>query len=175
MVLRAYADSALMVSCGPCREEFDPFASETGRMGRCIRAQFAEAKRIAFQCGAIHIYIHRSCELEADVRICIGIGTRDGSHAKASLCSRHGPRAAVAGTAGLQERFARILCVQLIGFQEILDVCSSEEDALCCAVPHKLNGISLEVFYCSNARQVHVTRPLESGTGASLYQGVGRR
>ena len=116
-----------------------------------------------------------SCELEVDVRICIGIGTRDGSHAKASLCSRHGPRAAVGGTAGLQDRFARFLCVQLMGFQEILDVCSSEEDALCCAVPHKLNGISVQVFYCSNARQVHVARPLGSGTGASLYQGVGRR
>ena len=93
---------------------------------------FAEAKRIAFEYAAIliiHIYIHRSCELEADVRICIGIGTRDGSHAKASLCSRHGPRAVVAGTAGLQERLARFLCVQLMGFQETLDVCSSEEVA----------------------------------------------
>ncbi len=48
MVFRAYAGSSLMVSCGPCREEYDPFASETGWMGRCIRAQFAEAKGIAF-------------------------------------------------------------------------------------------------------------------------------
>ena len=53
MVLRAYADSAPMVSCGPWREEFDPFASETGRMSRCMRAQFAEARRIVFSYGAI--------------------------------------------------------------------------------------------------------------------------
>ena len=55
MVLRAYADSAPMVSCGPCREEFDPFATETGRMGLCMRVQFAEAERIVFQYVAIHI------------------------------------------------------------------------------------------------------------------------
>ena len=63
MVLRAYADSAPMVSCGPWREELDPSASETGRMGRCMRVQFAEAERIVFQYVAIHIRDSRFTDL----------------------------------------------------------------------------------------------------------------